>query len=216
MICDVMLPEKPQDFIPTRRSLLSRLRNHGDDDSWREFCETYWKLIYGLAIKSGLNDADAQEVVQDTIIAVARNVQGFRYNPDKGTFKGWLLNTSRWKINDQLRKKQRDAGFFAPRSASTSSRTSTIDRIPGSAGDDLDANWDRDFKKSQLEQAVRRVKAKVKAKQYQVFDLYVNREWSVQKVAKTLGISIGSVYLAKHRVGNLLKKEIKLLERNVI
>lgn len=216
MICEVMLPEQPHEFIPTRRSLLSRLRNHGDDDSWREFFDTYWRLIYAQATKSGLNDADAQEVVQETVIAIARKIKDFQYDKTKGKFKGWLLHTTRWKIHDQLRKKQRDGLLYAPRQMTSSSRTATLERMPGDAGDDLEATWDRDFKRSQLDEAIRRVKGKVKAKQYQIFDLYVNREWPVKKVAETLGINVGSVYLAKHRVGNLLKKEIKQLERKFV
>ena len=62
------------DSLPTRRTLLSRLRNLGDDASWRVFFDTYWRLIYNVARKAGLPDSDAQDVVQDTVIAVARKM----------------------------------------------------------------------------------------------------------------------------------------------
>ena len=61
------------DLNPTRYSLLSRLQNWDDQDSWRDFFDTYWRLIYSVAIKSGLTENEAQEVVQETVIAVARN-----------------------------------------------------------------------------------------------------------------------------------------------
>ena len=49
--------------------------------------------------------------------------------------------------------------------------------------------------------------------QYQMFDFYVLKKWPVSKVAKTLGVTIGHVYVAKHRISRLIKKEIELLER---
>jgi len=69
------------DSLPTRSSLLSRLRDLGDSGSWRDFFETYWRLLYNVARKSGLADAEAQDVVQDTVIAVARKMPGFHYDP---------------------------------------------------------------------------------------------------------------------------------------
>ena len=59
----------------TRYSLLSRLQNWDDQESWKDFFDTYWRLIYAVAIKSGLTDAEAQDVVQETVV---RGVRGFR------------------------------------------------------------------------------------------------------------------------------------------
>jgi len=97
----------PDVRIPTRRSLLTRLKNWDDQEGWREFFDTYWNLIYGVAIKAGLGDAEAQDVVQETVIAVAKKMQDFHYDPSIGTFKSWLLHTTRWKIADQFRKRLR-------------------------------------------------------------------------------------------------------------
>ena len=64
-----------EDPIPTRYTLLSRLEDRGDQDSWKDFFDTYWRLIYSVALKSGLTEAEAQDVVQETIISVARDIQ---------------------------------------------------------------------------------------------------------------------------------------------
>src|SRR5688572_10094841 len=77
------------DDLPTRRSLLSRLRNVEDNESWRTFFDTYWRLLYNVARKSGLADHHAQDVVQETVIAVVRKIPEFRYDPVKGLFKQW-------------------------------------------------------------------------------------------------------------------------------
>jgi RNA polymerase sigma-70 factor (ECF subfamily) len=56
------------EYLPTRQSLLERLRRWDDQESWRDFFNLYWGLLYATAIKSGLSDQEAQDVVQDTII----------------------------------------------------------------------------------------------------------------------------------------------------
>ena len=89
-----------QDLIPTRRSLLSRLRSWGDQESWHDFFATYWRLIYEVALKSGLSEVEAEEVVQETVISVAKKMPGFKYDPAIGSFKGWLLQITRRRIAD--------------------------------------------------------------------------------------------------------------------
>src|SRR5271165_5137494 len=96
-----------EEFLPTRRSLLSRLKDAGDQESWRVFFDTYWRLIYRAAIQAGLNDDEAQDVVQDTVLATVKRMPGFQYDPAKGSFKNWLLQATRWQIVDQLRRRQR-------------------------------------------------------------------------------------------------------------
>src|SRR6266852_6048825 len=94
------------DFLPTRRSLLSALKQWDDQESWRDFFNTYWKLIYSVAIKAGLSDQEAEDVVQETVISVAKKMGDFKYDPAVCSFKGWLLRITRFRIIDQLRKRQ--------------------------------------------------------------------------------------------------------------
>ncbi|MBK8002266.1 MAG: sigma-70 family RNA polymerase sigma factor [Verrucomicrobia bacterium] len=93
--------------MPTRHSLLSRLRNLDDTASWHTFFNNYWRLLYNVARKSGLNDDEAQDVVQETVIAVARKMPEFRYDPARGSFKQWLLLITRRRIHDHLRRAYR-------------------------------------------------------------------------------------------------------------
>ena len=197
-------------LIPTRRSLLTRLKNWDDQDSWKDFFDTYWRLIYGVAIKAGLNDAEAQEVVQETVIAVAKQMEGFKYDPQIGSFKGWLLHTTGWRISDQLRKRG-DAGAIR-REYRTATRTTTVERIPDPAGSNLEAIWEKEWRDRIFEAAIERVKHRVDARQYQIFDLYVIKQWPVKKVAATLSVSPGQVYLARHRISALVKIELTNLE----
>jgi RNA polymerase sigma factor (sigma-70 family) len=200
-------------WLATRRSLVDRLANWDDQKRWQEFFDTYWKLIYSAARKSGLTEAEAQEVVQETVITVAKNIGKLKYDPAIGSFKGWLLQITRWRIADQFRKRQPGEGKRAR--AADDRMTATIERIPDSRAVDLDALWEKEWQENLFEAAIARVKKKVDPKQFQVFDCYVRKEWPAQKVAAQLRVNIGQVYLARHRVSALLKKEIKALERHI-
>ena len=93
------------ELIPTRQSLLSRLKDCDDQEAWRVFFDTYWKLIYNAAIRAKLSEAEAQDVVQETVIAIARKIPEFVYDPSKGSFKTWLMRQTAWRIAGQIRKR---------------------------------------------------------------------------------------------------------------
>ena len=76
------------EMAPMRRSLVSRLKNWEDNASWQEFFDTYWKLIYSVAIKAGLSDEEAEDVVQETVVSVAKKMDSFKYDPADGTTLG--------------------------------------------------------------------------------------------------------------------------------
>ena len=198
---------KPERLEVTRESLVGRLVNLDDRVRWQEFFDTYWRLIYSVARKAGLTDAEAQDVVQETVITVAKNIS--KYEREAGSFKGWLLHITRWRIADQFRKRP-------PRGAGgrerTRAGTATIERIPDPDGVDLDAAWQEEWQQNLLTAALERVKRKVDARHYQIFDCAVVKQWSASKVAKELGVNIAQVYLVKHRLAALLKREVKAIE----
>ena len=204
---------KQPSLLATRRSLVEHLADWGDQLRWQEFFDTYWKLIYSAARRSGLTDAEAQEVVQETIITVAKNIDKLKYDPAIGSFKGWLLQITRWRIADQFRKRE-PGNPKRPRS-SDDRATATIERVPDSRGIDLDAVWETEWKENLFEAAITRVKKQIEPKQFQIFDCYVRKEWPAQKVAARLGVNIGQVYLARHRVGAFLRSKSKRLKRAV-
>jgi RNA polymerase sigma factor (sigma-70 family) len=208
-----MLTE-PDEFIPTRRSLLSRLKDWDDQESWRDFFNTYWKLIYTVALKTGLSDAEAQDVVQETIFSVAKQMRGFRYDPAFGSFKSWLLLITRRRIADHLRKQYRDPARPGPGADPTG--TAVIEHIAAPAAPDIDAIWEDEWQRNIYTAAMERVRREVDPKQFQMFDCYVIKQWPVKDVTRTMGVSPGQVYLAKHRVTALIKKEIKRLQRAMV
>src|SRR2546421_3169820 len=128
------LPLMGDEFIPTRRSLITRLKNWDDQESWQRFFDTYWKLIYSVASKAGLSPADSQDIVQETVLAVARQMPGFHYDPSLGSFKAWLLLITRRRIMDHLRKRARTPQPVV-RAPTETGRTATLEKIPDPAGD---------------------------------------------------------------------------------
>ncbi|MBN8246267.1 MAG: sigma-70 family RNA polymerase sigma factor [Verrucomicrobia bacterium] len=206
-----MKPEPEDELIPTRRSLLTRLKDWDDRDGWKEFFDTYWRLIYGVALKAGLTETEAEEVVQETIVAVAKQMPTFRYDA-AGSFKAWLLQITRRRIVDQFRKRPPWGGSGAPASGDASSRTGAVERLLAEEVD-LQPAWDEEWQRNLMDAALRRVKARVTPRQYQMFDLYVLKEWPVREVIRTLHVNAAQVYLAKHRVSALVREELRRLER---
>ena len=148
-----MIMRGGNEVIPTRQSLLSRLRDWNDQESWKVFFDTYWKLIYNAAIRAGLTDAEAQDVVQETVLAVSKHIPQFEYDPAKGSFKSWLLRQTGWRIAGQLRKRM-PVRFGKP-NAHTSTRTATIERVPDPATSALEGLWDEEWERNLMDAAVK-------------------------------------------------------------
>jgi len=199
------------ELIPTRNSLLGRLKDWEDEASWRDFFETYWRLLYLSAIGSGLTDAEAQDVVQETVIEVCRRMPQFQYQPEKGSFKSWLLKLTYWRITDQLRRRQRGMEQVPLHLVSMDEQ---LEQEMPAATQEIEGLWESEWQRNLMAAAIQRVKSKVKARHFQIFDLCVIQEWPIVQVIKTLKINRGQVYLAKHRVGAQIKKELQELERH--
>jgi RNA polymerase sigma-70 factor (ECF subfamily) len=209
------MAQEPDELIPTRATLIQRLKNWQDQSSWQDFFDTYWKLIYGVAIKGGLTPTEAQDAVQETMISVAKHMPAFKYDPAIGSFKAWLLNMTRWRITDQFRKR----GSLAACEELSNQNTADDDNLGGKVAQlssDLDRLWDAEWETNLLETAITKAKRQLDPKQYQIFDLYVNKEWSPDRVAKTFSISIGQVYLAKHRVTEKIRQEVERLKMEIV
>jgi RNA polymerase sigma factor (sigma-70 family) len=201
--------ESRERLLPTRQSLLERLKRWDDQESWRDFFNTYWGLLYGTAVRSGLTDAEAQDVVQETVITVAKKMASFTYNPAVDSFKGYLLYLTRKQIALEYRKRGRAGGTAHPQ---TTDWTAQIEDIPDPGGVNLEAIWEEEWKRNMWNAALSRVKEQVALKQFQLFDLYVLKERPALEVAEALGVTVAQVYLAKHRISALLKKELAQLK----
>ncbi|MGY8642476.1 MAG: RNA polymerase sigma factor [Verrucomicrobiales bacterium] len=216
---DQKTPNLKEAYARTRRSLIERLSDWEDQRTWDEFYQTYWRLIYSVSARSGLGHDEAFDVVQETILSVAKQwKKGQIYDPNKGSFKTWLMNITRWRIADQFRKKQRNPAAQnqaggTPGGDSEFRQTATIDRLEDVGESEvLERIWDLEWRTNISTVAMEKVKKLVSPKQFQIFDAYVVKDWEASRVREELGVSMAQVYLAKHRVGGLMKKEIEKLQ----
>jgi RNA polymerase sigma factor (sigma-70 family) len=213
------MPAEESGSIQTRPSLLRRLKAGDDTQSWEEFYRIYGQLIRDFALQAGLSAAQADDVVQETMIATSRHLPEYHYDPKKCRFKTWLLTQTSWRIKDQLKKRRREAGYIqeaAPtRAHDETSDTAAINRVPDPTAVDLGTVFEAQWQRSLYAGALERVRRKSSLRQFQIFDLVVTQEWPASEVAKSLGVSLAQVYLTRHRVSAAIAREIKQLEKEL-
>jgi RNA polymerase sigma-70 factor (ECF subfamily) len=197
-------------LAPTNIGLLVRLRNAADFAAWQDFIRLYEKLIYRAAIKAGLCEGDAGEVLQQTLISVARRMESFRYEPERCSFKGWLMHVTRGHIKDCQRKRQTQAARFE----SSEAVTSPLEDIPDTQAEQaLETMWTEEWRAGVLSEANSRVKLDVKAKHYEIYELYCLKGLSVQEVSKRLSILPVTVRVVSYRVVRRVRQEVRQIER---
>lgn len=199
-------------FLPTRESLLSRLRDCDDQEGWREFFDTYWRLIYRVARHAGLDDSRAQDVVQTTFVYLARRMPKFRYDPKLGSFKSWLLRVTRSRIS-AFRRRAEAKEPSLPALDLEDDDPNIWESIPDPSSDRLDEVWQQEWEQHLIQTALRRIRVKVSAQQLMIFELAALGEVPLKQVARKLEVSLMQVYLARHRVGKMFKTEIERLRR---
>jgi RNA polymerase sigma-70 factor (ECF subfamily) len=199
--------------LKTRPTLLFRIRESEDGASWEEFHRLYWRLIHGRALRAGLSHVDAEEVAQDVFKRVAETIGGFYHDPNRGSFRGWLMKLTHWRIADKYARRPKLEQQTPLRRDESPERTSTIDRIPSPTAEEDE--WDVEWQRHILAAAVERLTRRVKPRHFQVFDLYVRQQWPVLRVAVELGINPASVYLIAHRLTRQLRAEAKKLQEQI-
>jgi RNA polymerase sigma factor (sigma-70 family) len=204
----------PPSLQPTRDSLLSRLKDWNNQDSWQVFFNTYWKLIYSVARKAGLDDAEAQDAVQETILSVAKEMADFKYDKSKGSFKGWLKVITKRRVADILRKRYRQHAAGQMNFDDTGVEAE-IALQANSNFDQLDHAWEEEWQTRVMEAALERIKRSCPPQQFQMFELLCLERHPIANIAKTLNVSRIAVHVAAHRVKKLLKAEVKRLENRV-
>ena len=198
---------KLEDSQATRKSLISRLKKANDHESWQSFFNIYWRLIYATATDAGLSETEAEDVVQETVIGVLKAMPQFQYNPGRGYFRNWLLQLTHWRIKDQFRQRTREE--LVPMVAGKVDDNLLPDVYEEDlATPELEEKWNDEWDANLLSAAVERVRNRTEPKQFQLFELYVLRDWPIQKICSLLRVSAPRVYLSKHRIMSQIKKEL--------
>jgi RNA polymerase sigma-70 factor (ECF subfamily) len=195
---------------PTRPSLLVRLRDFRDTEAWAQFVDVYAPLVYGYVRKRGLQDADAADLTQACLRQVALHVATLEYDPRVGTFRGWLFTMVRNKLRDfRDHSSRRDQG------SGRSDAQRLLENQPA-PGPDESLEWEREYRQGLLAWAAERIRPQVQEATWQAFWRTAVEGESGNEVARSLGISVAAVYLAKSRVMNRLKALIREIQDDAV
>jgi RNA polymerase sigma-70 factor (ECF subfamily) len=180
------------------------MRDPLDRVAWSEFVEIYGPLVYSYGRRRGLQDADASDLVQDVLRAVASTAGRFVYDPGRGSFRGWLLTITRNELNDLLR---RAAGRANAEGGTT--HMALLAEQPDDAEDD---RWEREHRERLFTWAAERVRGMFQPDTWSAFWKTTVENQAAKDVARELGISVGAVYIARSRVLARLREVISAVE----
>lgn len=189
----------------TRPSLLVRIRNSGDGLAWGEFVDIYAPLIYGFARRCGLQDADAADLTQEVLCAINDRVKKLDYDPQRGSFRGWLFTVVRNKLRNLVQRRRR------PGRGSADTGTQKLLESEPARNDDAASQWDELYEQRLFNCAAEKVRGKVEASTWEAFWQTAVKGKRAKQVAEALEISSAAVYLAKSRVMNRLKEQIRYM-----
>jgi RNA polymerase sigma-70 factor (ECF subfamily) len=194
------------DTMATRPSLLMKVRDPQDRAAWARFVEAYTPLVFGFCRRRGLQAADAADVAQEVMRAVAAALPGFEYEPQRGRFRDWLFRVTRSKLCDFHRDRQRQPAG--------SGQTTVHDILreqpdPAGAADPAEAaTWQESWRRQAFEWAVNRVRDEFQPATWKAFWGTAVEGRAARDVADELGMSTGAVYIARSRVLSRLREAV--------
>ena len=189
----------------TRHSLIVKLRDPADTGAWREFVALYQPLVYRLARRQGLQDADAHDLCQDVFRAVARAIERYDVDPARGRFRGWLSRITRnLLINFLTRRPYRLRG---------SGSTSVQELLEAQPADDPSATavFEAEYRRRVFRWAADEVRGEFAPSTWQAFWTTAVDGRAPSDAAAELGLSVGAVYIARSRVLARLRARIQQL-----
>ena len=191
----------PMTFAKTTRvSLVFRLRDHNDAEAWSQFVDIYGSLIYRYGRHKGLQDADAADLSQDVLREVSRSIVGFDYDPTLGRFRNWLFLITRRTLARRFRKETTQ-----PRATGDTQFLRNLQDLPEDETDDL---WEQQYRQHIFHRASHQIISEFAEKTWLAFWRTAVDGEKPAEVAKQLGLSVGSVYVAKNRILRRLREKI--------
>ncbi len=190
----------------TRRSLLLRLRDPQDHQAWGEFLAIYEPLVYRLAVRKGFQDADARELIQEVLLAVAGAIDRWDPDPKRGSFRGWLFRIARNLMINFLAKSRN-----RPLTTGDTDFNRLLNEQPADAVDES-RYFDQEYRRQAFHWAAGRIRNEFQGHTWQAFWQTCVEGQAVRSVAENLEISVGSVYVSRSRVMARLRKEIEQID----
>ena len=195
------------DSPETRMSLLYRVRDGRNDEAWEEFVGIYEPLVYRLARRRGLQDADAREVSQDVLVAVAGAIDRWEPTSGVGSFRAWLFRIARNLVINFLVAQQR-----RPTATGDTNMLQLLDEQWTPSSDDSSL-FDDELRRQLFRSAAQNVRPSFQVPTWEAFFRTCVGGEAIESVAKDLGLSVGSVYAARSRIIARLGKEVRRLRK---
>ncbi len=185
----------------TRISLILRLRHADDAAAWQEFVEIYQPLVFRLARAKGLQEADALDTAQEVMSRVAKAINRWDPDPQRGTFRGWISRITRNLVIEFMRSKNR-----RPLTSDDSSIEQLIQSTPDTSPET--ELFDLEHERQVFAWAAEKVRESFQPKSWQAFWLTAVESRSASDVAGQLEMTKGAVYIARSRVMTKLKQKV--------
>jgi RNA polymerase sigma factor (sigma-70 family) len=193
--------------LPTTSfTLLARLGEPANQLAWEEFVAVYEPAVYGFARKKGLQDADARDLCQDVLRAVALAIERWQPDPKRGSFRAWMFCIARnMLINFAAGRKRRAAA------TGDSAVQRALADLPASGGGDS-ALYEAEYRRQLFVWAAGEVRPDFTESTWQAFWRTAVEGRETRVVARELGLSTGAVYIARSRVIARLRTRIEEFE----
>jgi RNA polymerase sigma factor (sigma-70 family) len=191
----------------TRSSLLEAIKDPENSLAWQRFSDLYAGIIRNAARRAGLREDEIEDVVQIVLIEVSNKIRNFDYDRSKGKFRGWLCTLAARRAIDKFRKRQRAEEKMSHRHPADNRKTTLMNREEDMDESGVERFMDKEWKRAFYDLTLQGVRKRVTADQFQLYDAYVLKEWSVEKVSKTFGVTPNQIYIAKTRVGKIAQEE---------
>ena len=190
----------------TRASLILRLRGSRDYEAWVEFEALYEPMVYRLLRRSGLQDADARDVMQNLFVAVSQNIDRWDPRKERGSFAAWLRRVTRNLIINWMKQRER-----RPLAVGGSGYQSLINEIPSAAGPET-VEFDLELRRTLFQRAADLVRSEVHLTTWQAFWETAVLGTSPSIAATKLGMQVGAIRVAKCRVLARLQAVVNQME----
>lgn len=185
----------------TRLSFLGRLSDRSSKLGWAELDERYRELLYRYARRRGAAHVEAEDIVQEVLMYVYRASERFEYNPARGRFRSYLRTAV---VHAMSRRAARLARQGCPTDPD-------VLIAAAEANEPADAEWEREWQLHQLRCAMRFIAAEFETTTLEAFRLHVLAGWTADATARSLGVSVASVYQSKCRVLKRLRERVDSL-----
>ena len=182
----------------TRSSVLRAVANTENEAAWQRFFDLYAGFVFSIARSKGLNDTDADDIVQMVFSDLARNLPSFKYDREKGRFRLYLAALVKWRVIDRLKAVRRDADLKADFMEEAKSAATTED-------EDFE---EREWQSAAMEETLRRIKPEVRPEHYAAFVASAVEGQDTDVVTKLYGISRDSLYQIRKRLTVKLREKL--------